>query len=391
MNYLRILICYADTGGGHKTAAHAVRDAIEELAAENYPGSIIEVTVESVVEETNALNTLFVRLYNFLLRYHQDWMKYYTAFIEAFKPNDSRLGYLFCKPFLEKLYSRIEPDIIVSVHPMVNHYLALARKDAGRTARTNLVVVLTDPNSHLWSGWACKEADLTIAPNDLACARLKKMGVDPARIQTIGMPIEPVFVHPARVSRTKVLTDLGLDSRVFTILLSGGWAGGGELIELYRSLARVTRPAQVVIMCGNNKDLRAKMEEEKKGFPLPTAVIGYCQSFSDLFSAGDLLVTKAGGLTTFEAVARRLPMALNLLIEPMPQEAGTIDLLIEAGLAHAVRHKDDLIQIIENLHPLSDRQTQPLPTEHSLDRVDAIYEIAQTILDLRLESRKMAA
>jgi hypothetical protein len=87
-------------------------------------------------------------------------------------------------------------------------------------------------------------------------------------------------------------------------------------------------------------------------------------------------------LTTFEAVARRLPMALNMLTEPMPQELGTIEILVEAGLAQAVRSNDDLIEIIEKLHPAQDRQSQPLPKVHSLDRVDAIYEIAQTIFDM---------
>jgi processive 1,2-diacylglycerol beta-glucosyltransferase len=378
----RIFICYSDTGGGHKTAAEAVRTAIEELVAKQPRANKVEVIVETVVEQSNPLNTFFVFLYNYLLREHQDWMKYYINFIEVVKPNQRLLGYLGCKSFLRSLFARVKPSVVVSVHPMVNHYMALARKDAGMVDTTKLVVVLTDPNSNLWSGWACKEADLSIAPNDLAHDQLVKMGISPAKIKTIGMPIEPIFVHPAKVGREKVLTDLGLDPERLTILLSGGWAGGGALTDMYEALTRVKRPAQVIILCGNNKDLLEKMKSHAQGSSLPTVALGFSESLSDLFNAADLLMTKAGGLTTYEAVARRLPMALNLLTEPMPQEMGTVKILIAAGLAQPIKNNDDIIAIVENLKPVANRQTQTLPSVHSLDKVDAIYDIAQTILDL---------
>ena len=68
-------------------------------------------------------------------------------------------------------------------------------------------------------------------------------------------------------------------------------------------------------------------------------------------NAVDLMVTKAGGLTTFEAIARRLPMAIDIITEPMPQEAGTIKILLEASkkthLAHVIRRPEDIIKIIE--------------------------------------------
>ena len=382
MDDFRIFICYSETGGGHRSAAYAVRTAIEELVAKNPPARKVVVVVETVVEQSNPANTFFVALYNYLLRYHQDWMKYYIGFIETVKPNQRLLGYLGCKSFLQKIYARVKPSVVVSVHPMVNHYMALARKDAGMHETTKLVVVLTDPNSNLWSGWACKDADLVIAPNDLAHDQLIKMGLSADRIKTIGMPVEPVFVHPAKVSKEKLLTDLGLEPSRLTILLSGGWAGGGPLIDIYQALTTATRSCQVIILCGNNSELAEKMKAHSQGSSLPTVVLGFTESLSDLFNAGDLLVTKAGGLTTFEAVARRLPMAINLLTEPMPQEMGTVDILIAAGLAQPVRKLEDVVAIIENLKPVANRQTKALPSEHSLDRVDAVYEIAQTILDL---------
>ena len=261
MPTLRILVCYANTGGGHKTAADAVCEALKERAAISSPDLDIEIFNETVVEETNDLNHKFVQLYNYILRHKPQWMKYYTGFIETFKPNQNVLAYLACRKYLTGLYARVQPDVVVSVHPMVNHYMAMARKDTKRTDKTKLVVVLTDPNGNLWSGWACKEAERIVAPNDIACAKLVEMGIRKDLITTIGMPIEPVFVRPAQASREKTLTDLGLSANKLTVLLSGGWAGGGDLAGLYEALKRVRKPIQVIVMCGNNTALAQRMKE----------------------------------------------------------------------------------------------------------------------------------
>lgn len=380
LNDCRIFICYADTGGGHKYAAEAVRMAIKELVQDSQP---VEVIVETVIRKTNVLNYLFVELYNYLLRYHQNWMKHYHWFIELLQPNETLLGYKLCGSYPKDMMVRVQPSIIVSVHPMVNHYIAFAMKDAGLAGKTKFVIVVTDPSACLWSGWACTDADLIIAPNDLARDRLIELGIASDRISTIGMPIEPMFLHPATVGREDLLSHLGLDPQRLTILLAGGWAGGGAVANIYQALEQVTRPIQVVILCGHNDSLLTEMKQLKEQSPLPTVVLGYTESLSSLMSACDLLVTKGGGLTTFEAIARRLPMAMDLLTEPMPQEIGTVNMLIEANLARPLRKVEDIVPIVESLQIVKNRESQALPTVHNLDRTDAIYDIAKTILSFR--------
>jgi UDP-N-acetylglucosamine:LPS N-acetylglucosamine transferase len=101
---------------------------------------------------------------------------------------------------------------------------------------------------------------------------------------------------------------------------------------------------------------------------------------SDLMSAVDLMVTKAGGLTSFEAIARRLPLALDMITPPMPQEMGTVDLLVNNGLAKKVCTPKDVISIIEELKPVEDRSQIKLPEAHCLDRAGAIFDIARAVL-----------
>ena len=375
----RILICYENTGGGHKHAAEGIRMALKELAQDS---PTLEVIVEAMIKNTNRLNYLFVELYNYLLRHHQNWVKYYCWLIELLKPNQTLLGYKLSGTYLRNMLLRVQPSIVVSVHPMANHYLALAMKDTVLAGKTKLVIVVTDPNAFLWSGWACADADLTIAPNDLARDKLVELGIAPERISIFGMPIEPVFLRPATVCKKDLLTQLALDPERLTILLSGGWAGGGAVAQIYQILERVKRKLQVIILCGHNNRLLTEMKKKKDQSSLPTAALAYTESLSDLMSACDLLITKGGGLTTFEAIARRLPMAVDLLTEPMPQELGTVNMLIDANLAQPFRKLEDIVSIIESLKIVENREAQALPTEHNLDHTEAVYDIASAILSL---------
>ncbi len=114
---------------------------------------------------------------------------------------------------------------------------------------------------------------------------------------------------------------------------------------------------------------------------MPTAVLDKLPSMSDAMNACDLLVTKAGGLTTYEAVARRLPMALDMITEPMPQEFGTASLLIDAKLARAIKKPEDIVALAESLQ-IRNREEPPLPLplKYNLNRTESVYEIAKLVL-----------
>lgn len=381
MRQQRIFLVFSNTGGGHRTAAEAIKRAIQELSARQDYSPPLEIIMEDVIEKSNRLNRLFAHMYNRLLKDHQDWMKYYFSLIEWTKPNESNLAYRLTSTYSKRLITELEPTVIVSVHPMVNHFLTRSLKDLGLAEKIKLITVLTDPNSNLWTGWACPDAALTIAPNDLARDRLIAFGLDPARIEVIGMPILPEFLKPPVESREQLLTRLGLDPSMVTIAITAGSAGGGNMMKIYKALAQVKKPIQIFFVCGKNAKLMAKVKLESKNCPWKTVVLPYANSVADGMNACDLLVTKAGGLTTFEAIARRLPMAIDMVTKPMPQEEGTAEMLIEAGLAMPVRRPEDILPIVESLEVISNRLEKPLPTTHSLDQVDAVYKIAAIILD----------
>jgi len=380
MSEHRIFLVYSNTGGGHRSAAEAIKLALlETCEKEHLPP--VDILMQDVIEKSNRINRLFTHMYNRLLKNHQDWMKYYFALIEWTKPNESDISYRLTATYLKRLICQVNPTVIVSVHPMVNHFLARTLKDLGLAEKIKLITVLTDPNSNLWTGWACPDAALTIAPNDLARDSLISFGLDPARIEVVGMPILPEFLKPPIESREQLLGRLGLNPAFLTVAMTAGSAGGGNMLRIYKALQSVNKPMQVIFICGKNQKLMDKVNAAKLESPWQTVVFPYANTVADGMNACDLLVTKAGGLTTFEAIARRLPMAIDLVTNPMPQEAGTAKMLIEAGLAYAVRSPEDIVPIVESLEVVTDRLEKPLPKIHNLDQVDAVYRIAEIILE----------
>lgn len=375
----KILICVSNTGGGHHSAANAIKAALQELTIKKL-GTACEVVIADVIEHTNPIHTFFVLLYNFLLRHKQSWMKYYIALIERFKPDNSAIGYWLASGVVKRLLIKTDPAIVVSVHPMTNHYLARAIKAVKLTPQPQLMVVVVDPNANLWTGWGCKDASITVAPNILAEQRLVQLGVDADKIVTIGMPVDPRFLKPPVQSGESLLRELGLNPDILTVCMSAGSAGGGSIAKIYQALGDVRKVIQVIVVCGKNEQLFEEIELLSTQMPFATKVLPELPSLSDAMSACDLLVTKAGGLTTYEAVARRLPMAIDQLTEPMPQEAGTAAMLIETELASPIDHPYDIVAIVETLQHNENRAQIELPSKYNLNTTDAVYQIAELIL-----------
>ena len=376
---LRVLICFSNTGGGHRSAARALTNALAERLS--YRTNLkVKITSKEVIDPSSSINHILVSTYNLLLRYRQDLMKHYFNLIEWMKPNQSALGYVYSGHFVKELLTEEAPDLVVSVHPMANHYLARALKDLGLSPRVKLIVVVTDPNGHTWKGWACTDADMTIAPNDLSRDALLGFGLSSERILTIGMPVDLAFAKPPTKSPAAIRSQLGLAPDKVTVCLTGGSAGGGNLLQIYDALELVDKDLQVIFLCGRNPKLESAIRDKSETSRLTTLVLPYAESLSDIMIASDLLVTKPGGLTSFEAVARRLPMALDATTESMPQEEQTIPLLVNAGLAQVIQKPSDIIRMVEDLEPASDRFDKPLPKEHNLDRIRASEEIADVLL-----------
>jgi processive 1,2-diacylglycerol beta-glucosyltransferase len=150
-----------------------------------------------------------------------------------------------------------------------------------------------------------------------------------------GIPIDPRFERP--LDQEQARRKLGLSSDARILLLSAGGYGVGPVEQLVRDLLEQKRYWQIVAIAGKGEELRKRLDQMARGAgKLATGAarlisVGFTRDMDQYMAAADVLVGKAGGLTTSEALARALPM---VLIDPIPgQEERNADHLLEAGAA----------------------------------------------------------
>jgi processive 1,2-diacylglycerol beta-glucosyltransferase len=374
-----ICIYFSDTGGGHRSAADAVEAGILALINDSGNKPDVKISKDTVAEKSHPVNRFFAELYNYILRHHQPLMKYYYWLIHAVRPETGFNGSLTAEYF-RGLMRKDDPAVVISVHPMINHCLARAIKELGLP--TKLIVVVTDPNVDLWRAWACPDAHLTVVPNDVVKSRLVQWGCDPEKVAIMGMPVHPDFVRPPSMTRGAFLSHLGLSSDLLTVCINAGWAGGGNMLKIYKELSQVKRNLQILFLCGHNTALYEKAMAAASESDVPTAVLPFHDCMSDLMASVDLMVSKAGGLTTYQALARRLPLVFDVITEPMPQERSTVDMLVEQRLAYSVHQPHDIVEIVSNFQPQPERDHCVLPAAYEFNVTDdAIFSIGHAILE----------
>jgi UDP-N-acetylglucosamine:LPS N-acetylglucosamine transferase len=341
----KILIISSDTGGGHRSAAAAIVAGVQKF----FDGESYAVRVVRAVEESHHLADKLVRLYNWILRNRQHWMKYYYWVINRIRPDTREFFHKRCVGYVRDLFERWCPHIVVSVHPLTQHIFGRVLKDLGLAGRVPLVSVVTDPCYGFWKGWACDAVTLYLVASDDARRQLIDYGVAPERIKISGMPVHPKFAYPGEEAAQAARRALGLDPEKFTVFVNAGWVGGGNIPQIFRELVRGELEVQAIFLAGKNEDLRATAETIALDAPFPVKVIGYSDEIEKLMSAANVMISKLGGLTTFEALACRVPIIADMVTEPMPQEAGTANLIAQRGAGVMLTRPSDVVPVVRRM------------------------------------------
>jgi processive 1,2-diacylglycerol beta-glucosyltransferase len=186
--------------------------------------------------------------------------------------------------------------------------------------------VVTDFDAHAL--WLYRGVDWYFVACEETRVHLAALGIPRETIHVTGIPIDPAFAVPT--ARPDVRRGLGLDPARTTVLVSAGGFGMGPVESLVRALHEVRHPIQLVVICGRN----APLERRLKAFAPtrhPMTVLGYTTEMHRWMAAADLLVGKAGGLTSSEALARGLVL---VVVNPIPgQEERNSDHFLEEGAA----------------------------------------------------------
>jgi processive 1,2-diacylglycerol beta-glucosyltransferase len=321
----RLLILSVSAGAGHVRAAQALETAARSA---DPPIDATQVDVLTLVpkEFRKLYGEQYIRLVE---KSPQLWSWLYT---KSDRPTrDSLVGKL--KRAAEKINTRKLWDEIAKHRPdaiLCTHFLPaelLSRARARGRATPPLWVQVTDFDVHAL--WVHPHVDRYCVASDEVAFRLADRGVPRAKIAVTGIPVMPQFSAP--LDRAVCAAELGVDPGRFTVLMMAGGAGVGSLDELAARLLELPDDLQLVALAGRNADLLKKLQVLARRHPGKLFPLGFTTTVERVMTAADLVVTKPGGLSVSECLAKGRPM---LLVAPIPgQEERNADYLLEAGAA----------------------------------------------------------
>lgn len=368
MAAIRILLLSASSGAGHLRAADALLRACAEL-----PGVQAE-HVDSLKYTTRLFRELYSRAYLELVDRAPDLMGWlYDHFDRPWANMRRRLALdrLNTVRFV-RLLERFQPDACLSTHFLPAEIVSwlIAKK----RLRTRHAVVVTDTDVHAL--WLCRHFEYYFVAREETRQHLLALGFPPEKVVASGIPIDPVFARPK--DREEMRKKHRLAADLPALLVSAGGFGVGPAEKVVDRLLALERPAQVVAIAGRNEQLKKSIEalgRRHSASRVRLTVIGFTTEMDEWMAAADLLIGKAGGLTTSEALARALPM---VVINPIPgQEERNSDYLLENGVAVKCNNLPALPYKISSLLDNPARLEQMRAAARALARPDAAREIVR--------------
>ncbi len=323
---MKVMILSITTGQGHHSAAKSVGEALEQRG--------VKVKIADVYKQidknfSDALNKGFL-----LATKHTT--KAYRAVYELIDTKTAPstkyslqnvMGILMGIRF-EKFIEKFDPDVIICTHVFAAQVVNELKR-RGRLTDIPTIGIVTDYTIHPFWEDVTNIEYIEIASEFLS-QRANIKGITNDRLLPLGIPVQKKFSIKRDKNEVRKELSLPTDGRI--ILVMAGSMGYGNMPEIISGILRFDSSCTILAVCGNNKKLYNNLV--KKGFPGNVKLYSFIDYVDVLMDAADCIVTKPGGLTTTEAMAKMLPM---VFVNPLPgQEDRNQEFFLNSGLALAV-------------------------------------------------------
>ncbi|HET6247687.1 MAG TPA: glycosyltransferase [Tepidisphaeraceae bacterium] len=369
----RILVISASVGAGHMRAAQAVELALRQIAPE------AEIRNIDLLTLTNApFRKLYGEAYFDLVNKAPHVLGYFYDLLD--KPRGprskrDRLRLVVEKLNLRKLTKLLTEehwDVIVNTHFLPAEIIASLRRD-GKLTVPHLTVTTDFETHRLWVNQPCDR--YTTATSEGA-AYLAHWGIPADTVTVTGIPIHPIFSEEK--DRKTCLKNQGLAGDRPIILQVAGGFGVGPIEQLYRGVLSIKNPLEVVVVTGRNAKAKQQLEAVKIPAQHRTKILGFTDQIDELMSVADIVLSKPGGLTTSEVLAKGAAMAI---VNPIPgQESRNSDFLLENGAAIKINNEGTLAMKLSQLLDDPKRLAAVKANAKKLGKPRAAFDVAKLAL-----------
>ena len=332
---MKTLILTVTTGEGHNSAAFAIEEELKRRGVETqildvcyYVNNFLGVTVSyGYLLSIGVLSHSYATVYSMLEHRKKMNGRFSPTKTAIMLMANKLLGYL----------EEFDPDAIVCTHVFAAlsvEYL----KEKGKI-RSKTYGVVTDFTIHPY--WEeLTHFDHIVIPSARLGWQCLKKGLRKKQLLPFGIPVRNGFKKTVSKPKARARLELMTDKPV--IMVMGGSMGYGDLMESVERIDKLKLCFQIVVICGNNENAYRKLSEYKSAHKLK--VLGYTKEIPLIMDAADCIVTKPGGITVSEALAKGLPL---ILTKPIPgHEERNMEFLVNSGAAMGVSHKMTLSEIV---------------------------------------------
>jgi 1,2-diacylglycerol 3-beta-galactosyltransferase len=371
----RILFLMSDTGGGHRASANAISQALHHLYPDQYETHIEDIWIDRTYWPINRLPNAYpwlsdsgVRWWGLLWRATGRRPVRFSLFTTA--------DLLVTRPMLRFLRA-MRPDLVVSVHPGMNHMGLRWVRRCGLDVP--FVTVVTDMVT-VHPLWICPKVTACMVSTEPARRQALALGMPAEKIRLFGQPVSLQFAQMDQ-SKAALRQKLGLDiadeaGERPCVLIAGGGEGIGRIYDIARAVAARAPHAQLAIIAGRNAALKARLEAVD--WEIPTRVNGFVDNMPEWMGAADILISKAGPGMISEAFIAGLPLILSGYIPG--QETGNVHYVLDNK---AGAYAADPVEIAERVNawtrPGNSALAEMMRNAERLARPNASLDIAREL------------
>lgn len=367
----RIILMYISEVSGHHSATLAIEKALKILQPD------VEILNINAFNYTNPISEKIVnRLYMAIIKKTPrvwDYLYDNPSVVKKIE-NIKNTIHKFNSPKLKNLFDKFKPDAVVCTQAFPCGMVADFKKTYNSDIA--LVAVLTDYIPH--SYWVYNSVDYYITPSEEVSRGLIKKGMPENKIKPLGIPFDPKF--NADISKNEVMRKLDLNKNLPTLLIMGGGQGLGPIKTMVRSLEKVGKDFQELIVVGTNKKLYKSLKRKIKKYKKKILLFEYVENIHELMGIANIIITKPGGVTISEVLAKRIPM---VIVKPIPgQEESNTLYLTKEGAAVKLDRPKDINLVIEDLLIDQGKLNRLCEASARISKPNASIDIARFLLDL---------
>lgn len=320
---MKILLLSVKAGYGHHSTARAMMDCFEEHGHECYMLDIFDHVnrhLGNSVQNGYLLSTRYaVKAY--------DKTYSHLATKDTPYPKNSAVGRVssFISKKIEDFVTDYAPDIVIATHSYAG-VCATILCDRG-VIKCPTIGIVTDFTVHPF--WESCSLDYYVIPDELLTYEMQSKGISKDKLLPLGIPIKKQFA--ARGDKTEARNALGIGN-LPTALVMMGSMGYGNIKKILTEMDEYPEEFQILCVCGSNAKIKKAVDGYRWKKPIFT--YGFVDNVDVMMDASDFIVSKPGGLTTSEALAKGLAM---IVMNPIPgHEVRNRDFLVNSGAAVCV-------------------------------------------------------